>query len=209
MIKTKHLGAALLLAMIALCVGVFLFSGPAISFAKSVFGVGKASAVATTTLQYLTPGTGTTTIYYDAFTDGQTAADGMALLVRFTASSSPNSVLRINQEYSQGSLSNPNLLCIPTTATTSQCDWYQAPQPMLIANATTTSPVDISQVAQYNWRFASSSAGLGSVAANNNTDTRIIPIKSPTRYTRFIFTLPAGSANGAVWVQIVPLKQNP
>lgn len=164
--------------------------------AKGVFVSGKKSAIATTTLSYMTSGTATTTLTYDTYVDGLTVTDEMTLLVRLTASSTSTHLL-INQEYSPDS----TLGCV---------DWYQASQPTFIQNATTTvNDVDISTVPQYSWFFASTTPGLALVSGNSNSDTRAIPIKSPTRCTRFIFSLPAGSTNGAIWAQVIPVKQNP
>lgn len=177
-------------AIIAIALSLVIFSDVRQTSAKGIFGLGKKTATATSTLAFLTPGTGTTTLAYDTYTDGLSTADSMALLVRLTASSSPNTVLNIKQEFSQDGI-----------------DWYQNSQPTIIQNATTTSAVDLSMVPLYSWRFASSS--IGGVIGASNSDTRIIPVKSPTRFTRFIFTMAAGGANGSIWANILPVKQNP
>lgn len=163
-----------------------------IAEAKGIFLVGAKTANATTTLRYMTPGAATTTVTYDTYKDGLTTMDGGALLVQLTASSSPNTRLNIYQEFSVDGI-----------------DWYQSSQPELLGNATTTSSVSLQPVPFMTWTFASSSPGLGNVPTNDNTDSRIIPIQSQTRFTRFIFVLPAGSSNGAVWANIAPVKQNP
>ena len=165
---------------------------PILTLAKGVFVNGLATATATSTLQYMTPGTGTTTLTYNSFPNGQTTTDQFGVLVRFTASST-NSTLLINQEFSMDGI-----------------DWYQGNVTTLTNNnSTTTLPVNIGQVPQLAWQFASSTAGLGAIAATNNSDTRFIELDNQTILTRLVFTMKLGGTNGAVWAQVVPIKQNP
>ncbi len=103
-----------------------LFWGTGTAFANpSGFANATSTAVATTTLKYMTPGTGTsTTPVYDAyaqtFAGGSTSkADAAGLLVQFTASSSV-SVLSANVEYSQDGIDwYRNFVIDPTQAGTS------------------------------------------------------------------------------------------
>lgn len=187
----KTLGIFFAAIILTLCALFAFHISPA--DAKGIFGVGKKTATATSTLAYMTPGTGTTTLSYDTYTDGLSTADSMALLVRLTASST-NTTLKINQEFSQDGI-----------------DWYQSTQPMIIQNSTTTvNPIALSGVPQYVWQFASST--INGVSITPASDTRIIPVKSPTRFTRFVFTVASSTltpGNGAIWAQILPVKQNP
>lgn len=176
------------LVALAFITSAFIFQ-PQLAAAKGIFGLGKKTATATTTLAYMTTGTATTTLTYDTYTDGLQTADSMALLVRFTASST-SSTLNIKQEFSQDGI-----------------DWYQSSQPAVFGNATTSIPVYIATVPQYVWTYASST--IGGIVVSASSDTRIIPVQSPTRFTRFVFTLPVGSTPGGVWAHVLPVKQNP
>lgn len=157
-----------------------------------VSATGISTAPATTTVNYMTPGTATTTLTYDAFLVGTqtistTKASYAALLVQFAGSSSPNSVLRANVEYSDDAV-----------------DWYQDGG-STFNFSTTTKPYDISQAAYFNYVFSSTTAGLA--ATPNATSTRAVILNTPLRYTRVVFSLPIGSQNGAVWARIVPTKE--
>lgn len=172
--------------------GALLFSPAAHDAqAKGVFGVGSKTANATTSLQYMTAGTATTTLTYDAYKDGLSTADGLSLLLQLTASSTVTKVL-VNEEYSQDGI-----------------DWYQASQPAIVGNATTTSTVSLQAVPVFSWQFASSSPGLPATPSNDNTDARMIPLSSHTRFVRVIITLPVGSSNAGIWAHLLPVKQNP
>jgi hypothetical protein len=155
----------------------------------SFFYAGAVSASATSTVAYMTPGTGTTTIQYDTYTaTGNTqATDRAALALQFTASST-NSTLLINLEYSEDGI-----------------DWYQ--DAITTITATTTRPVLLAPVNQFKWTFASSTAGIGAVASTTNRDTRIITIPTPTRYVRALMSLQLGGTNGAVWGKVIPVKE--
>lgn len=141
---------------------------------------------------YMSPGNATTTCVYDSYQSDGHAAQSAAVAVRFTASST-NSTLLINQEFSQDGV-----------------DWYQGTITSLTENnSTTTLPYSVGEVPQASWGYASSTAGLYAVPSNNNSDTRMIELDTPTRFTRVIFSLKTGGASGEVWAQIIPLKQNP
>lgn len=171
---------------------------------------------ATSSISYMTPGTGTTTLIYDAYginfsnlcpgqlgtsTQNISGAQNAELLVQFTASSSATSKLNINFEYADGP---GNCATAP-----SSCDWYQDSSTNQYGYATTTEPVSLTPVTQYQWAFASSTIGQGAVAAANNRDTRALKENTPTRYERAVFTCALGGTNCAVWGEWLPVKQNP
>ena len=112
---------------------------------------------------------------------------GTGMLIQFTASST-NSVLGIAVEYSQDGV-----------------DWYR--NYVLDPNqvGTTTAPSILSTPFSTTWKFASSSLGGANVAANSNYSTAAIMIPTPFRYTRVVFSITG--ANGAVWAQLVPIKE--
>ena len=152
-----------------------------------------ANPIATSTITYMTPGTATTTLTYDSFHSGQSATNGIALLLQVTASTSQTQ-FNINEEYSQDGI-----------------DWYQGNATVAGAYgyATTSLPVNIGQVAQYQWQYSTSTPGLGANGAFQNTDNRIINLPTPTRFIRAIITLKIGGANGGVWAQLIPMKTQP
>ncbi len=162
---------------------------------------------ATTSITYMTGGTATTTIYWDAGFNGASAqgSESAIALVQFTASST-SSTLQVYQEFSQGV---PGVNCVSTPTA---CDWYQMTPTALNGYATTTADVgyNLSTVPLFSWKFASSTIGQIAQISTNNLDTRAITIQTPTRYTRLNFVLkPITNGNGAVWADIVAKKQNP
>lgn len=153
------------------------------------------SAAATTTLSYLTAGTATTTHQYDSYqitslsNPSAFALDRALLLIRLSASSTP-ATLRAYIEYSQDGI-----------------DWYQDGGTNADGFATTTKPIDISQPAAYDLRFASTTAGHGLPGATSATTTRAILVKTYSRFVRAVFTVPAGSQPVNVWSEWVPVRQ--
>src|SRR5215207_7495848 len=116
-----------LISTVAALLTMFGTVGTALANPSS-FATGTSTAAATTTLKYMTPGTGTsTTPVYDAyaqtFSGGMTSmADRAGLLVQFTSSSSVT-VLNANVEYSQDGIDwyrnyvvDPNQIGTSTTA---------------------------------------------------------------------------------------------
>lgn len=158
------------------------------------------TSTATTTPTFMTPGTATSTLVHDSYNSGNpTKSNQIALLTQFTASSTA-AVLAINLEYSQGAAG------FDCTVTPTACDWYQD---VLLDNnsrSTTTQAANITPTNSYTWTFASSTVGGGAVnATTGGRATRAMVITSPTRYTRFVYTLTG--ANAAIWGQIVPIKE--
>lgn len=165
---------------------------------QSYFGPGSATAAATTTLTFMTPGAATTTLYYDAYAVGiTTKVDAAVLLLQLTASSTSTN-LNVGVEYAQEGTSGADCTTSPTL-----CDWYQ--DAITTRQATTTNPVLIAAPDQYSWTFASSTPGKLAPGASNNKDNRAIKIATPTRYMRVIFTMTG--TNGAIWGKIIPIRE--
>lgn len=184
----RHLSIAILSA-----IALFAAAGTA-QANPSYFAIGTTTAAATTSPAYMTPGTGTSTSpIYDAYAQTlsggvSSKADTVGMLVQFTASSSAT-VLNASVEYSQDGI-----------------DWYR--NFVVDPNQTGTSTAPIFSVANpysFRWQFASSTVGGIVVPPNSNRSTAALLIPTPFRYTRVVFTL-TGAA-GAVWAQLVPIKE--
>lgn len=169
----------------------------------SFLGSKASSSTASSTVTYMTPGTATTTVIYDSYGQGgtnQTSAynssktDEAFLAIQLTASST-STTLNVDLEFANGS----NCYAAPNT-----CDWYRN---NLEALSTTTSPALLNQNQTMTWTFASSTQGQIGDPTKINRVNKMVTIPTPTRYTRAIFTLPAGSANGAVYAEIQPVKE--
>lgn len=197
-----------LLAIPLLTLGFLFFGVTKVNANPSAF-IRKQSAAASTTLVFMTPGTATTTAIIDCQIGGISAwgCESGALMTQFTASSSVSTLL-INQEFAQGTSG------IDCVATPNLCDWYEGNQGVVNGLSTTTltasgNAYDISGVPQYSFKFASSTVGGIGLSATNNLATRLITFQSPTRYTRFVFSLKIqANGNGAVYWDIVAKKQN-
>lgn len=145
------------------------------------------TATATSTIVYFTPGgasSGTTsaTLVYDAYSTNQPLkADQASLLVQENASSTA-SKFNINLQYSQDGI-----------------DWYGdfiSPDLTLAATSSIGLTANIYNVASTTYQFISAQTGVQNF---------IIPIKTPLRYVRAVFTEIA--ATSSLWVSIVPFRQ--
>ncbi len=152
---------------------------------------------ATTSPAYLVPGVATSTLVFDSYANARnTAADRAAMGVQFIGSSTA-STYNIAFEYSNGA---PGLDCVTTPTS---CDWYK--DDLLAAvTATTTQPYSINLPISF--AFAMASSSQGGAGASDNRALRMVTVPTPARYIRAIFTITG--ANGSVWAQIVPVKQN-
>lgn len=186
----KYFAVGTSCALFALCWFGFFLS---VAHANPSFFIRTQSASATTTVVAITPGIATTTLTYDTGNNAAGSADSAALLVQFNGSSTL-SLLNANIEYSQDNI-----------------DWYIAPVGQdFQAYATTTVAGGAIQTIQY--PYASTTAAF-SVGTPNGTATtssmRIVNLKTPTRYIRAVFTMPAGSLNGMFWAEFIGKRQNP
>lgn len=191
--------------LIALCLAVFATAFTLFRVAKanpSFFIGGQATASATTTLTYMTPGTATTTLPQPATNSGNaTGINTATLLVQFTGSSTA-STINIAFEYAN---SDSGVDC---SVTQSACDWYR--DSLMGYNAvvsTTTNTVSLGPTNVYSLPFASTSVG-GAGGISSRT-TRIINVQTPAQYVRAVITMPAGSLNGAVYAKFLPVKERP
>lgn len=164
-------------------------------------GLQRSNQTATTSVVYMTPGTATTTYYYDAGQGNNFGADSAAFLVQLTGSSTPLSVLNVTMEYA-----NPGLNGADCDVNPNACDWYRDtlyPAPF----GTTTPTQTLSIPTSYNIAMASTT--VGGAAGIAPRTTRIIAVPMPTRYVRAVLTLAIGGANGAVWGEFTGKKQVP
>lgn len=195
--KFLILSAVVALAILAL--GSVVYANP------SFWASSASSSTATTTLAYLRPGLATSsTPVYDAWgingtnqtNDGVTATPKTAFVKLLVNASSTLTKFNVTLEYSNDSNcgSNPNA-----------CEWYQDG-----IFATTTYPVSLNTPNSFDWTFSSSTVGAtgaGALGVNgtNNRATRLFEIPVPLRFVRAITTV--SGANGAVYVEIVPVKE--
>lgn len=143
--------------------------------------------LSTTSLRFITPGTGTTTLpcnleYVAGIGGGVSAMDSAILAVQYTASTTAPT-LRMRTEIS-----------------TDGIDWYPHKGFILNSNATTT---EISGThAEYSWSVSTTTGDF----AGSGTATRVhtsIPLTIPARWVRVKFYAPIGTTNGALWAQII------
>ena len=136
---------------------------------------------ATTTLNYITPGAATTTLSCSI-----ELTDQVDLLVLFRASSTV-SELRWRYEYSRDNI-----------------DWYPGQEEFVATEATSTVRVPAT-FTEYSWTYASSTPTSG---GNTDTSFKRVQIKDlAARYMRIKFYLPIGSANGAVYAEMLRKEQ--
>lgn len=147
------------------------------------------SAAATTTVTYMAAGVATTTATYDAYaTYGNVNGANEISLLTQQAGSSTSSVLIGDVQYSVDGI-----------------DWYAAAPP---TTASSTVAFGYGAPYQLKMQFASSTiSGAAVTNANSATTSRIVTIPTPTRYTRVVFSVPAGSAGSALWWSFQPRKE--
>lgn len=183
--------------------GAAILLGGSVALANpSYFATPSSTATATSTLTYMTPGTATTTLYYDAYEDASNAKSDSAVLALQLTGSSTISVWNISYEYA---LNNGVYNC---KSTPTACDWYSDTlfgTGMMVS--TTTQAVNLNIRNSLTVNFASTTVG-GKAGISTRT-TRLINVPTPTRFTRVVITMPAGSLNGAVWASIQPSKETP
>ena len=158
------------------------------------------TAAATTTPSFMTPGTGTTTLAYDAYAavngNQNLAVDKAALEIQFTASSTL-SVLQWNYEYAD------RMDGVDCTAAGTNCNWYSENLNLYSLATTSPSTIDASSYNIYSWKYASSTLGSSQPA----TALKILFVPTPTRFFRVRFYVPAGSGNVSVWAKFIPLRE--
>jgi hypothetical protein len=184
--------------LLGLIIIIFVTGIAIVKANPSYFSPGAATAAATTTVVYMTPGTATTTLYYDTYNSGNTQKTNAATVLTQFNGSSTSAILGIAVEYAQG---DGTFDC---DATPAACDWYQnATIGQLAGWSTTTATQDIATVKKFSWQYVATPAG--GAAGTAATTTRAVVVDTPTRYMRVIYTMTG--ANGAIWAQVVPNKE--
>lgn len=148
----------------------------------------KGNTAASTTLAYMTPGTGTSTITYDSNAGTKTKFDSVNLAYQLTATSTgvavPTVILRL--EDSRDGV-----------------DWYPR---NVVSLTATTSQATSDPYNSISLRVASSTTAVG----GSGTATRIhgsISVDSPMRYVRAIFYSPTGGGNYGLYAEMIPVKE--
>jgi len=183
-ITLKLTAAAVAGAFIALAGFAFYYT---VSANPAFFPVGAASAAATSSPVYMTPGTATTTVTQAAYANGNnTGLNSASLLLQFTGSSTASSI-NVAFEYSEDNV-----------------DWYRD---SLLGNISTTSN-NASLAVPNNYLLPFASTTVGGVIGTASRTTRIITVETPAQYVRAVITMPVGSQNGAVWAKFLPVKES-
>lgn len=197
------IGVLLAVALIAILTGsfgVFVKANPSLFFRNNTVTCG--GKTASTTVNYLTPGTGTTTYTVDMGCGGNQGADGAVLALQLMGSTSPfanlnyaTTTYNVAIEYSQDGI-----------------DWYKDSTDAGIISTTTVS-VDASQtnIHVINLGATQMDATIlgGTVLATTSPTTRIFIVPTPTRYARAVIWLPQKtfSTNGSVWGEFIAKRQ--
>ena len=129
-------------------------------------------------LGYMSPLVGTTTIAFDSMANGNPyGVESAILALQFTGSTTPTNVSVATTTY------NVNI-----EYSQDSVDWY--------------SESKVSTTTTLGWET------IGGVLIASTTPTKIfVDVPTPTRYTRAIITIPAGSTNGAVWAEFIARKE--
>lgn len=165
-------------------IGSFFTASPVALANQSTFCMGDSTG-ATTTPAYMTPGTATSTLTNNICASDRTVAlDRLFLAMQFTASSTATNLTGAIE----GSIDG--------------VDWYPIP----FGTVASTSPsLTIQSTGAFNWQFASSTPGGGTLASTTNRIMKIIEVPTWVRYTR-VWTGVTGG-NGAFWGQFIGVRQ--
>ena len=180
------------LVLVVLALGVTAYANPFYTGTKA------RSAAATSTLTYMTAGTGTSTSpVYDSYeVNGTNQTNGGNLTL-------PNSVALLVQGKASSTATAFNIQCEFADDLTNGGDWYQ--NEMI---ASTSNPLAIAQPAAFLLNYASTTVGgVIAVAGANNTFSKLMECPAPLRYVRAVITIPPGALNGGIWASFVPKKQ--
>lgn len=193
MTKTQIYLTSILAFFVASLGGLFLYASYA-GANPMYFITSNGTATATSSPVYMTPGTATTTEYFDAGIGTSQALNKAKLLVQF-AGTSTASRLKIDLEYSHG-VAGVNCTSDPTA-----CDWYSNNMSGQDAAVSTTTEAMVFNGASFSFNFSSTSPG--GAGGNATTNKRIFSVDTPVRYVRAVASMPIGSFNGAVWMRFV------
>ena len=140
----------------------------------------------TTTTNYMSGGTGTTTLSLVNCIANQFGNDSAFVMFQYTSTSTAhNLVARV--EHSQDNV-----------------DWYVDTTPLV---GTATSTTLSGDAATYAWSISTSTDNGGTGTATRAM--RSFSITTPTKYTRVIFSVPASGGNGVIWANAVSKTSNP
>lgn len=187
---------------------IFFFNSKQVSANPSQILDGVQTATATSSPVFLSTTTynqGTTTLGFDTQADGGQGVDSAFLEIQLTATSTAT-VLRVEYEYANNTLVNGTPFdCsaqpVATTTGGPTCDWYA--DNTIASSTIQVSPQDISVNQFLTWKFASST--IGGIPVTTQRATKIVPLRTPTRYIRAVFSVSGG--NGAVWAKFVPKRE--
>lgn len=180
-IINKHkVGFSVLASVLAIFAVIFFTSTGTAHANPSSVSATVQTATATTSPAYMTPGTATSTLTFDAYANTgygglNTIADKAALLMQFTGSST-SAVLGIKYEYSQDGI-----------------DWYTNFMLGPAGLSTTTAVTNLATPTSITWTYSAA------------TPKAIITVPTPTRYVRAVFSITG--ANGSIWAQVAPVKE--
>lgn len=191
------------LAIFALAIaGVLLTPGTPAHANPFYVGSKAKTAVATSTVSYMTPGTATTTFIYDSYevngtnetnAGNVTLPDSVALLLQGNASSTATA-LSVSCEFGDDEINAAGIVSI---------DWYQNG---VISGTTTNSGIqNIGAPNSFSYVFASTSFGGAAVLGNASRFAKVVVCPAPTRYMRAVISVTG--ANTSVWGAFVPKKQ--
>lgn len=182
---------------IPLLLAAFVLSGfgfaPAAHANPSYIATGTTTnSVASSSPVYMGIGTATSTLTYDSYAakvqSNSFKADAAILAIQF-AGSSTATTLNINEEYSNDGI-----------------DWYKNYLVDPFNFSATTTLITIGSSNTLSWKFASSTTGGKALTnANSATSTGVFNLSTPMRFVRVILSMAGGG--GAVWGQILPIKE--
>lgn len=175
--------------VVSILVALALIAGPALIKAATSYVSSQASATATSTMSFMSPGAATTTYQLDGLASNKVQEmgeiDSAAVYIAFNASSS-SSILAYQVQYSNNNV-----------------DWYGESASLSTANANIASTSNaVTQEA------STTVTHLWSPGASGTSTKAILLPPLPAKHERLIFSIPVGSANGAIYFETA-LKRLP
>lgn len=153
-----------------------------------------ATSLSTTTVSYLSAGTGTTTATCNMAKSGLgTEIFDTATFLLFQAGSSTSATINIDIQDSYNGV-----------------DWYSRSLAWNVDENTASSSPSLGAIQSFTMTFASSTQNKGGITATTGaTTTRAVSIPVKTPFIRAIITTPVGAAGSAVWGTWTGVVQNP
>jgi hypothetical protein len=175
----KYILSSMTAILLFVVCGYFVAQTSVVQAAIQQLGLRTQTATATTTVAYMTPGTASTTITVD---NSLNTPNEMSLYVQLTSSTTAT-VLNWEYEYSMD-----------------QIDWWDE-------DLTPTSVAIADTQVQHSSTTITHVWNPGDANASTSNKVFIMPNKYAARYSRVVFTLPIGVDNGALWAEVVPIKE--